>query len=71
MLKAWLTFDGAMRKTLRFSNFTLSKAKNWLMNFKSNTRRKPPELFSTKKLLDTYYYFRVGGGIQIMAPEQI
>ena len=54
---------GAFFSTDRFSNLTFGKLKNLFTNLRSNTNLKPPLLFSTKKLLDTYYYFLGGQGI--------
>ena len=45
----------AFFKMVKFSNLTFGKLKNLFKNLRSKTSLKPPLLFGTKKLLDTYY----------------
>lgn len=68
---AYYELVGAFLRMERFSNLTFGKLKNLFTNFRSNTSLNPPLLFSTKKLLDTYYYFLLGHGIYTMAPEDM
>ena len=69
MLVAYYAFIGAFLRIVKFSNFTLPKLKNLFKNFKSNTSLKPPLLFGTKKLRDTYCSSYKGTFISLMATD--
>lgn len=71
MLIANYEHYGAKRKTRKFSNLTLLVVKKLLTYFRSSTRRKPPDAFSTKNDLLTNYRSLVGGSILAIAPDDI